>query len=154
MHYTKKNKKFPLRRYHYQVYFPEYIDEMYQEFAKNLKKDPLPTNHGVEQFLDDKRGTIPLVTKEELFDERNTLVEVYERLNREHQPLGKAQKLVIRVPHLDLSENRRDYTYVIAREGYIVTAWANDKNDHHRLTERNNYYDPNKKRKKNWTKTR
>lgn len=54
-------------------------------------------------------------------------------------PLARIQKLVIRVHNLS---DVYDYTYVIAREGFVISNWVNDKNDNHRLTNDNNYYNP------------
>lgn len=54
----------------------------------------------------------------------NNLIEAYQRSD------GSLQKVVLRVPMLSPVF---DYTYVIAREGYVVSAWANSKSDNHRL---------------------
>lgn len=136
--------KLKLRRYHYSVYFPNNTSEMISEFISQLSGDPKLTTHAVESLHDHKCGLIPLPTFDELFDRRNTVVEIYERLNESNQRENIAQKLAIRVPHLD-PKGLYDYTYVIARENFIVTAWGNDKNDEHRLTESfDRYYRPKK----------
>ena len=137
--------KSPMRRYHYRVHMPENLGTMLVEFISQLKTDPEPTNHAAEQMLQDKRGVIPLPTKEELFSGENTLVEVYEILDKQNQPTGRIQKMVIRVPSLS---EKYDHTYVIARENFILTTWKNDKGDEHRLTEAiDNYYQPEKNKK-------
>lgn len=128
------------RRYHYKVWFPDYLGEMLREFYINLPYVDI-THHAAKELLEDKRGIIPLPTKEELFHPSNILVEVYENVTNSI-PTGQAQKLLIRV--INLSE-KYDYAYVIAREGYIVSSWAIDKTDNHRLTESlEKYYMPPK----------
>ena len=111
---------------------------MVLEFFQSLPKVDV-TTHAAEQLLEDKRGVIPLPTKEELFDAANILVEVYEILDRGGEPTGKIQKAVIRIRGLS---EKLDYTYVVAREGYVVSTWANSKSDKHRLTGKNEYYKP------------
>lgn len=121
---------------------PPYLSEMLKEFYEQLPYVDV-TNHAADEFLKDKRGIIPLPTKLELFDPSNILVEVYEKLTELKKPLGIAQKLLIRTSNLS---SKYDYAYVIAREGYIVSGWAIDKNDDHRLTESiDKYYKPGKK---------
>lgn len=139
-----------LRRYHKDIFFPKELGNMLGEFISQFRieetsKDPEPTYHAAEELLEDKKaqnhgGQIPLPTREELFNNNNTLVEFYEVLDRESKPLGKIQKAVIRIHNL---HSKLDYTYVVAREGFVVSAWANDKNDKHRLTEsKDAYYAP------------
>lgn len=120
-----------LRRYHYKIYFPENLGEMLKEFFEAVPFVDV-TDHGARELEKDKRGIIPLPSKDEFFDPHNKLVEVYERLDRHGDPEGLAQKIVVRIPILN---EKYDYTYVLAREGFIVTAWAVDKGDNHRLTE-------------------
>jgi hypothetical protein len=97
------------------------------------------TFHAAEQLMEDRRGIIPLPTREELLDPTNTLVEFYEQANQFGEPLGKMQKALIRIHNLN---EQYDYSYVLAREGYIVSAWANDKGDDHRLLKAYEYYSP------------
>ena len=133
-----------MRRYHYTIHYPKNIKDMVMEFIDQFReneetKDPEPTYHAAEQLLEDKRALkyksdIPLPTFDEIFDHRNTLVEFYENLDAKN-----IQKAVIRVYHL---HENLDFTYVVAREGFIVSAWANEKDDVHRLTHDNNYYRP------------
>lgn len=144
--------RFPknLRRYHKDVYFPGTLAEMLREFvgqfrASENSQDPEPTHHAAEQLLEDRKAlnynvTIPLPTRLELFDPSNTLVEFYEVLDKNNTPTGRIQKALIRIHNL---HEHLDYTYVVAREGFIVSAWANDKGDEHRLTESGTeYYTP------------
>lgn len=132
-------KKPKFRRYHYQIYFPDNTGEMCLEFFGQLKNDINPTYHAMHQMVDDPKGIIDLPTKDDLMNSSNTLVEFYELKDDMDRPLGKIQKMLIRVKHL--SEDR-DFSYILAREGYIVSAWSNDKTDNHRLTGNNNYYQP------------
>ena len=136
---AKPNKP-NLRRYHQKVYFPENVGEMAGEFIQQIKEIDL-TFHAAEQLMEDKRGIIPLPTRQELFHNGNTLVEFYEQCDPTGKPLGKIQKVLIRVHNLD---DQLDYSYVLAREGFIVSAWANDKGDDHRLTNATDYYNPDK----------
>lgn len=139
----KKN----LRRYHKDRFFPKNLGEMLSEFvfqfrANESVKDPEPTIHAAEELMEDKKAAhygrqIPLPTRDEIFCENNTLIEFYEILDQKMNPSGKIQKAVIRVHNL---HPKLDYTYVVAREGYIVSAWANKKNDYHRLTESDKKY--------------
>lgn len=119
--------KTKFNRYHDSIYFPENFSEMMLEFVQTLSDEIDLTNHAAEALYEDKRGSIPLPTKRELLDSDNKIVEFYERSDR----LGRIQKAVFRVGHLN---EKYDYTYVVARGGVVVTAWANDKGDNHRLT--------------------
>ena len=125
------NKKF--NRYHADIYFPDDYPSMVLEFIESFTGEVDLTHHAAEQLLEDKRGQIPLPTKEELLNPDTKLIEIYERTDR----IGRIQKAVFRLGHLD---KNYDYSYVVAREGVIVTAWANDKGDHHRLTESDDTY--------------
>lgn len=129
-------KKF--NRYHDSIYFPETFSKMMVEFIQTLNDEIDLTNHAAEALFEDKRGDIPLPTKKELLDNTNKIVEFYERTDR----LGRIQKAVFRVSHLS---EKYDYTYVVARGGVVVTAWANDKGDNHRLTHALNEYIQDKK---------
>lgn len=129
---NKKNTK-KLNKYHTSIYFPESFPEMVLEFIDSFVGEIDLTNHAGEQMYEDKRGRIPLPTKEELLNRSNRIFEYHERQDK----LGRIQKAHFRISHL--SENY-DYTYVVARGGVIVTAWANDKGDNHRLTESKNIY--------------
>ena len=127
----KKNHKF--NRYHSDVYFPDHFPEMVLEFIETFNGEINLTDHAAEQMYEDKRGMIPLPAQEEMLAASNKIIEFYEKLDH----LGRIQKAVFRVGHLN--ENF-DYTYVVARGGVIVTCWANDKGDNHRLTESKNQY--------------
>lgn len=130
---VNKKKTHQLNRYHSSIHFPKLFPEMVLEFIESFVGEIDLTNHAAEQMYADKRGRIPLPTKEELLDKDNKIFEFHERQDR----LGRIQKVHLRVGHL--SEDY-DYTYVVARGGVIVTAWANDKNDNHRLTESHSTY--------------
>lgn len=131
--------KIPLRRYHHSIYFPDNTGLMCLEFFQQIS-DVDVTYHAAEQLMEDRRGIIPLPNKAELMHDTNTLVEIYETMNEYGVSLGKIQKMLIRVHNLS---EEFDYSYVLAREGFIVSAWANDKGDTHRLTgSRNEYYQP------------
>jgi len=126
------------RRYHHKVYFGDNVGIMTIEFIEQLgKKEIGYTKHAEKERITDKRGIIPKATREILFNPTNTLVEFYEILNTNGKPSMHIQKLVIRVHNLS---DQYDYTYVIAREGFVVSNWANDKNDEHRLNHSNNMY--------------
>lgn len=129
-------KRPDLRRYHHRIYFPETTALLCLEFFGQIGEIDV-TYHAAEQLMEDKRGIIPLPTRDELMHHTNTLVEVYEQVNEFGQPIGKMQKALIRVHHL---HEEYDYCYVVAREGFIVSAWANDKGDDHRLTENSSVY--------------
>lgn len=118
-----------LRRYHNKIFFPENTAALCLEFFGQIKDVDI-TYHAAEQLIEDRRGIIPLPTREELLHATNTLVEFYEVLDDFDMPIGRAQKMLIRVHNLS---EKYDYSYVLAREGFIVSAWANDKNDEHRL---------------------
>lgn len=117
-----------LRRYHRRVWLPNYARSMIGEFIKQLPFVDL-TAHAAKEMAKDKGGMIPLPTKHELFDRDNELIEIFEIL-KAGEPTGIAQKLVLRAKKLN---TLYDYSYVIAREGFIVTSWATHKNDNHRL---------------------
>ena len=135
MHKPKKI----MRRYHNRIYFPENTAQMCLEFFGQIQ-DVDVTYHAAEQLMEDARGIIPLPSKIDLLHPTNTLVEFYENCDSRGNPNGVMQKVLIRVHHFD---EKRDFSYVLAREGFIVSAWANDKTDQHRLTERaGEYYRP------------
>lgn len=102
------------------------------EFLGQLPADIDLTYHAAEQLIEDRRTIIPLPDKAELFHNSNTLVEVYEKMTEDGQPQGIVQKMLIRVHNMNPDY---DFCYVLAREGFVVSAWANDKGDNHRLTE-------------------
>ncbi len=120
--------KYKFNRFHNEVYFPPNYASMVLEFVNSFKGEVDVTFHAAEQLLEDKRGEIPLPTNIELLDPSNLLIEFYERLDRP----GRIQKAVIRINNLS---EKFDYSYVVARDGVIVTAWTNDKGDNHRLTD-------------------
>lgn len=119
-----------MRRYHYKVYFPDNVKEMCCEFFNQLNHVNV-TYHAAYQMCDDPRSIIDLPTKSDLTNESSKVVEFYENLDDCGKPTGMVQKMLVRVPHLN---ERFDYTYLVAREGYIVSAWCLDKSDVPRLT--------------------
>lgn len=129
-------KKINFNRYHANVYFPESFANMVLEFIETFSDNINLTDHAADEMYKDKRGMIPLPTKLEILHASNKVIEFYERVDR----LGRIQKAAIRIGNL---HEDYDYTYVIARGGVVVTCWANDKDDHHRLTEsKENYIQP------------
>lgn len=137
----KNPKALNLRRYHQKIYFPPNISQMCVEFFTQLRRVGA-THHAVAQMHEDKRGVIPMPSKNDLLHPQNTLVEVYEVLDGKGRPTGIIQKMLIRCHSLSESF---DYSYVLAREGFIVSSWANDKGDDHRLTYKYHmYYQPEK----------
>jgi len=90
------------------------------------------TYHAAEQLIVDKRTIIPLPTKEDILNSTNTLVEFYEILDDNGNRTNKIQKVLIRTSYMD---DDYDFSYVISREGVMVSAWATDKDDIHRLTD-------------------
>ena len=130
--------KYDFNRYHNDIYFPDNFPTMVLEFVESFKGEVDLTTHAAEQLYDkkDPRGPIPLPTNEELLEPSNMLVEFYERKDR----VGRIQKALIRVNNLS---EKYDYSYIVARDGVIVTAWANSKTDDHRLTKSfDEYYCP------------
>lgn len=131
--------KLNMQRYHHKIFFPSNVGEMIQTFIDNIPDTIGYTNHANEEREADKRGVIPKATKEELFDSSNTVVEFYELLDQSGEPTGIIQKIVLR----NHNNDKFDYTYVVAREGFVVSNWANDKNDEHRLNKSMHiYYSP------------
>lgn len=128
-----------LRRYHKDKFFPENVGHMCLEFFGQIDRVNV-TYHSAEQLIEDPRGVIPLPTKQQLMEPSNQLIELYEILDAQGNATGRMQKALIRVRNLN---DKFDYCYVLAREGFIVSAWANDKTDNHRLTAKgNDYYVP------------
>lgn len=125
-----------LRRYHYKVFFPENTPHMVVDFFSQFTSIQT-TYHAAEQLIVDKRTIIPLPSKEDLLTPTNTLVEFYEILDEAGNRTGKIQKALIRTSTMD---DEFDFSYVISREGFMISAWATDKDDIHRLTESANYY--------------
>ncbi len=127
---------FNLRRYHHKVFFPSNTKEMLIDFINQIVKIDI-TNHAMIELSTDRRGIVPIPTKEEMFHSDNTLVEFYERLDNDNNPEGIIQKVLVRVHNLS---SRLDYSYVLAREGFIVSGWANAKGDDHRLNNSHHQY--------------
>lgn len=96
------------------------------------------THHAIEEMKKDKLGMIPMPSKDDILQSENMVIEFYEPIIND-VPSGYIQKILIRVKNLS---DKVDYSYLIAREGFIVSAWANMKNDIHRLTNSNGYYKP------------
>lgn len=123
-------------RYHYELGFPKYVGEMCLEFFGNFEVVQT-TFHSANQLIDEQKGYIPLPTRADLLHPKNTLVEIYENVDKYDMPAKLMQKSLIRVHHLDPN---KDFSYVIARDGFLISAWANDKTDIHRLLNRDIYF--------------
>ncbi len=113
-----------LQRFHHKIWLPNNINELVVEFFDQLSNVDL-TTHAAKELLEDKRGVIPLPSKIELTQAGNLLIEAYVWESKAY-----LQKAAIRIPSLSTVY---DYTYVVAREGFVVSAWANSKTDNHRL---------------------
>ena len=59
----KKNHKF--NRYHSDVHFPEEFSKMVLEFIETFMEEINLTDHAAEEMYKDKRGMIPLPTRDE-----------------------------------------------------------------------------------------
>lgn len=123
-------------RYHYQVMLPTYVGEMCLNFFENFEKVQT-TYHSANQLIEEYKASIPLPTRADLMHPGNTLVELYEIVDKWGYPSKVMQKAVIRTHHLD---SNRDFSYVVARDGFLISAWANAKTDIHRLLSRDVYY--------------
>jgi hypothetical protein len=119
-----------MRRYHFKVYFPPHTLDMCAEFFSQLN-ELYVTYHAAYQMCDDSRSIIVMPTIDDLMRPESKLIEFYENLDESGMPLFTMQKALIRVHHLN---EKFDFTYLIAREGYIVSAWCSAKADNHRLT--------------------
>ena len=129
-------------RYHYEVSWPKNVGEMCLSFFEEFKRlDKVQTTfHSANQLMDERNGTIPLPTLADLLHPQNTLVEIYEILDDNNSPSGVIQKVLVRAHHLD---ECKDYSYVISRDGFLVSAWTNSKTDIHRLINRDLYWSDN-----------
>jgi len=123
-------------RYHYDIGLPTYVGHMCLEFFGNFEKVQT-TFHSANQLMDEHKGAIPLPSRADLLHPRNTLVEIYELVDKYDMPSKIMQKALIRVHHLD---EEKDFSYVIARDGFLISAWANAKTDIHRLINRDVYF--------------
>ena len=123
-------------RYHYELGFPKYVGEMCLDFFGNFEKIQT-TFHSANQLIDERNGFIPLPTRADMLNPRNTLVEIYEVVDKYDMPSKIMQKALIRCHDLDA---KKDFSYVIARDGFLISAWANDKTDIHRLLNRDIYF--------------
>lgn len=128
------------RRYHYQIFFPENLSSMVMKFFQSFDKIQY-TNHALSEMKNDKHGNIPLISLEDALNPENILVECYEPQDSSGTK-GYLQKVLLRIGHLS---DKYDYSYILSREGFIISAWSNRKNDLHRLTNQNNYYKPDLK---------
>lgn len=127
-----ENNKFA--RYHYSIWFPEYTSEMVLDFFENLG-DIRVTNRFTHQ-IETSSVPIPIPTRSDLINSSNTLVEIYEILDEQNKPKHIAQKLLIRCHNMN---DEYDYSYVCARDGFLISAWANEKTDIHRLISKDVY---------------
>lgn len=127
-----KNK---FNKYHTNIYFPPEFSELVVEFISTFNEEIELTAHAAEEmYSNDKRGHIPLPTKDEILNaDASQIFEFAERKDR----LGRIQKAAFRLSHLS---EKYDYSYVIARDGVIITSWANDKDDWHTLKESKDRY--------------
>ena len=138
-----------MRRYHYKVYFPANTAQMHGEFFEQLQHLNV-TYHAAYQMCDDPRSIIDLPAHADLVRPTSKLVEFYENLDNGNQPTGKIQKMLVRVSHLN---EMYDFTYLVAREGYIISAWCSEKTDVHRLTRSlYEYYCPDHLKKDTYSK--
>lgn len=122
-------------KYHYKVGFPDNLYDMLVEFINQLTTDNLIyTDHARKERFSDKRTrkAIPLITRTDLLFPDNTLIEYH--VDTDH---NRIQKIVIRVHHLN---DDLDFTYVVSREGVVVSNWANHKEDEHTLVNSKNIY--------------
>lgn len=128
---AKPNNSEKFNRYHYETYFPDNFPVMMLEFVTLFEDIEVDcTSHAAGKMINEQnnpRGVIPYPTNRELFDNSNIVIEYYELLNHP----GRIQKAVIRT---GIFSEKYDYTYVVARDNTIITCWANDVGDKHRLT--------------------
>lgn len=122
-------KKMNLRRYHYQIWFPENTSVMLASFFEQFEDVDI-TYHAAEQLIEDRNGIIPLPSKLEMMNPTNTLIEFYEIMDNTKRT-HILQKALIRIHDLD---PKLDFSYVLAREGFVVSAWSQKKNDIQKLT--------------------
>ena len=113
-----------------------YIGEMCLDFFQNFERVQT-TFHSANQLMDERNGSIPLPSRADLLNPNNTLVEIYELTDKYDNPAKVMQKALIRVHHLD---EVKDFSYVIARDGFLISAWANAKTDIHKLTASRDVY--------------
>jgi hypothetical protein len=123
-------------RYHYELGFPYYVGEMCLEFFESFKEIRM-TYHSANQLIEEYKASIPLPTRADLLHPNNILVELYEITDKWDKPTKVIQKALIRTRHLD---DKRDFSYVVARDGFLISAWANAKTDIHRLINREVYF--------------
>jgi hypothetical protein len=119
------------------VGLPDFVGDMCLEFFSNFETVETTFHSGNQLMEETKGGVIPLPTRADLMAPTNILVELYEQLNALGNGNRIMQKALIRVHHLN---SEFDYSYVVARDGYIVSAWANAKTDIHRLKSRHIYF--------------
>lgn len=117
--------------YHRDIYKPVTWGMDIDNLIKNLPEHLDFTNtHYRAENLDRKK--IPIdkqqVQRKDVFEAK------YEN--------GKIREIGVRLKNLD---KEKDITYVIAKDGGVLTSWENNKNDHHRNLKDFNYSrDPNK----------
>jgi hypothetical protein len=105
-------------RYRASEGLPEGIVPKLRSFMAALPQDLDLSYHAADEILADPLGMIPVPTAADLRDPENRLIEVYQ------DAAGSLTKLVIRRTHLRPGVS---YTYVVGRDGTLVTAWANPR---------------------------
>lgn len=118
-----------IERYHTSFGFPNGVLDALHEVVNNINELYLSV-HSIVSMLGDKKSIVPVPNVEVLLEPENNLMEVY-------VDDGKIEKFLIRVKTIDAEF---DYTYVITKDGMIVTCWANDKEDVPTLNKRSTSY--------------
>lgn len=116
-------------RYHTSFGFPDGVLDELHDTVNSIQSLELSV-HSIMAMLGDKKSIIPVPNVDVLLETENNLMEVY-------VDNGKIEKFLIRVKTMD---DEFDYTYVITKDGMIVTCWTNDKNDVPTLNKRSTSY--------------
>ena len=107
-----------ITRHHYQVYFEENFREDLKAFLNSINAVSY-SHHAKLQTIQDRYGIIPVIKKDSL--PSGTPIEYY-RID------GILWKVVFKFTNFN---SAFDYSYTIAKDGTVVTAWANEKSDNH-----------------------
>lgn len=116
-------------RYHKDIGFPENYIQTIINFFLGFDDTRL-TFHSISEMADDKLTIIGMPHKTNLIDLDTELIEIY-------TDGDEFSKVLLRNKSMS---NDYDFLYVIANDGAVVSAWANEKDDDHNTLGKDIYF--------------
>lgn len=115
-------------KYHFEVYFPQYIINDGQNLLKKLKEYPLKfSHHSINELLKEYQAEKIIQRLKEYQLNFNDIFEIAVLNN-------KIEKMGFRI-----SFENKDIIFILSKNNIIITLWTNFKNDKHFTLNKNNY---------------